>query len=67
MQSSLESRDYDRRDSSRWLRGTLYPQMLTLASPTSSDRSVGIFRSRTQANEVSFLVHIVQTGFEAHP
>jgi hypothetical protein len=42
-----------RRDPSRWPRGTLYPQKLTLTSPTSGGRSVGIFRSRTQATEFS--------------
>jgi hypothetical protein len=29
-----------------------YPQKLALTSPTSGGRSVGIFRSRTQATEV---------------
>jgi hypothetical protein len=49
--SGLESRDYGRRDPSRWPRGTLYPQKLAVTSPTSSGRSVGIGRSRTQATE----------------
>jgi hypothetical protein len=52
--SGLENREYCRRDPSRWPRGTLYPQKLALTSPTSSGRSVGIVRSRTQATEFSF-------------
>jgi hypothetical protein len=51
--SGLESREYDRRDPSRWLRGTLYPRKLTLTLPTSGGRPVGIVRSRTQATEFS--------------
>jgi hypothetical protein len=50
----LESRKYGRKDPSRWPRGTLYSQKLALTSPTSGGRSVGIFRSRTQATEFSF-------------
>jgi hypothetical protein len=38
----LESREYDRRDLSRWPRGTLYPQKSALTSPTNGGRSVGI-------------------------
>jgi hypothetical protein len=49
--SGVESREYGRRDPSRWPCGTLYPQMLALTSPTSGVRSVGIVRSRTQATE----------------
>jgi hypothetical protein len=49
--SGLESRDYGRRDPSRWPRGTLYPQKLTLTSPTSGGRSVSIVRERPQATE----------------
>jgi hypothetical protein len=56
--SGLESREYDYRDPSRWPRGILYPQKLVLTSPTSSDCSVGIFRSRTQATEYSSVLHI---------
>jgi hypothetical protein len=52
--SGLENREYGRRDSSRWPRGSLYPQKLALTSPTSGCRSVDIFRSRTQATEFSF-------------
>jgi hypothetical protein len=51
--SGLEIWEYGRRDPSRWSRGTLYPQKLALTSPTSSGRSVGIVRSRTQATEFS--------------
>jgi hypothetical protein len=52
--SGLETREYGRRDPSRWPRGTLYPQTLALTSPTGGGRSVGIVRSRTQATEFSF-------------
>jgi hypothetical protein len=44
--SCLENLGYDRRDSSRWPRVTLYPQKLVLTLPTSGGRSVGIVRSR---------------------
>jgi hypothetical protein len=49
--SGLEIREYGRRDPSRWPRGNFYPKKLALTSPTSSGRSVGIVRSRTQASE----------------
>jgi hypothetical protein len=49
--SSLENREYGRRDPSRWARGTLYPQKLAITSPTSGGRSVGIVRSRAQTME----------------
>jgi hypothetical protein len=54
--SGLETRDYCRRDSSGWPRGTLCPQNLALISLTSGGRSVGIVSSQTQATEFSFLV-----------
>jgi hypothetical protein len=54
--SGLESREYGRRDPSRCLRDTAYPQKLTLTSPTSGGRSVGIVRSRTKATELLLLV-----------
>jgi hypothetical protein len=38
--SGLETREYGRRDPSRWPCGTLYPQTLALISPTSDGRSV---------------------------
>jgi hypothetical protein len=50
----VESREFGRRDPSRWSRGTLHPQKLALTSPTSGGRSVGIVRSRTQATEYFF-------------
>jgi hypothetical protein len=50
--SSLESREYGRRNPPRWPRGTLYPQKSALTSSTSGGRSVDIVRSRTQATEV---------------
>jgi hypothetical protein len=49
--SGLESREYGRRDPSRWPRSTLYPQKLALTSPASGGPSVGIVLSRTQATE----------------
>jgi hypothetical protein len=54
--SGLESRQYGRRDQSRWPRSTLYPQKLALTFLTRGDRSVGIVRSRTQATEFIFIV-----------
>jgi hypothetical protein len=51
----LESREYGRKDTSRWPRGTFYPQKLALTSPSGA-HSVGIVRSRTQAMEFSFSV-----------
>jgi hypothetical protein len=49
--SGLESREYGRGDLSLMPRGSLYPQKLALASPTSGGRSIGIVRLRTQATE----------------
>jgi hypothetical protein len=54
--SGLENREYGRRDPSRSPRGTIYPQKLTLTFPTSSGRSVGTVRSRTQTTEFSSVV-----------
>jgi hypothetical protein len=51
--SDLENREYGPGNPSRWLRGSLYPQKLTLTSPTSFSRSIGIVRSRTQATKQS--------------
>jgi hypothetical protein len=51
--SSLEIRDYGRRDPSRWPRGTLYPQKLALTFSASGSRPVGIVRSWTKAKEFS--------------
>jgi hypothetical protein len=53
--SGLESREYGRRDRSRWPRGTLYTQNFALTSTTSGSRSVGIVRSRTQAKDFTFI------------
>jgi hypothetical protein len=50
--NGLEIWEYGRRDPSRWPRDTLYPQKLTLTSPTRGGRSVCIVRSRTQATEI---------------
>jgi hypothetical protein len=54
--SGLETREYGRRDTLHWPRGTLYQPKLTLTSLTSGGRSVGIVRSRTQATE--FNLHL---------
>jgi hypothetical protein len=48
-------KSYGRRDPSRSPRVTLYPQKLTLTSPTSGGRSVDIVRSRTQVTEFSLV------------
>jgi hypothetical protein len=40
----LENRSYDRRDSLRSPRDTLYPLKLALTSLTDGDRSIGIVR-----------------------
>jgi hypothetical protein len=53
--SSLEIREYGRRDSSHWPRGTLYPQKLVLTPLTRDGRSVGIIHSRTRATEFSLV------------
>jgi hypothetical protein len=54
--SGIENREYGRRDSSRWPRGTLDPRKLALISLSSGSRSVGIVSSRTRATEFNFLV-----------
>jgi hypothetical protein len=54
--SGLESREYSRRNPSRWPRGTLYPQKLALNSPTSNDRSVGTVRSRIKSTDYLLLL-----------
>jgi hypothetical protein len=48
----LENRDCGRRDPSRWPRHPSIRKMMTLTSPTSGGRSVGIVRSRTKATEL---------------
>jgi hypothetical protein len=50
--SSLENREYCRRDPPRWPRDTLSPQKLALTSPTRGGRSVGVVRSRTKGHGV---------------
>jgi hypothetical protein len=49
--SGLENRKYDRGDTLRRLRDTLYPQKLALTSPTCGGRLVGIVRLRTKVTE----------------
>jgi hypothetical protein len=56
--SSLENREYGRRDPSCWPRGTFYQQKLELTSPTSGGGSVGLVRSRTQAKEFSLVLFL---------
>jgi hypothetical protein len=53
MEYSVLSADwaFNEINKSRWPRGTLYPHMLALISPTIGVRSVGIVRSRTKATE----------------
>jgi hypothetical protein len=53
--SGIEIREYGRRDTSRWPRGTLYPQKLVLTSPTNGGRFVGIVLSQTQTTEISLV------------
>jgi hypothetical protein len=50
--SGLETREYGRRDTSRWPHGILYPQKSALTSPISGGSSVGIIRLQTQATEL---------------
>jgi hypothetical protein len=57
--SGLENREYDRGDSLRWSRSTLYPQKLALTSPISGGRSVDIDRLRTKATEFTFFMYIL--------
>jgi hypothetical protein len=51
----LESREYGRRDLSRWPCDTLNPQKLALTSLTSGGRSVRMGLSRTLATELSWI------------
>jgi hypothetical protein len=53
--SCLDSREYGRRDPSRWPRAILHPQKLAVTSPTSGGRSVGIVRSQTHATKFVFV------------
>jgi hypothetical protein len=52
--SGLENREYGHGDPLPWPRDTLYPQRLTLTSPTCGSRSVGIVRLRTKTTEFVF-------------
>jgi hypothetical protein len=61
--SSLESREYGRRDPLHWPRDTLHPQTLTLTSPTSGGRSVGTVRSRNKATEFVCFVYLRNIKF----
>jgi hypothetical protein len=54
--SGLENREYGRGDPLRWPRGILYRQKLTLTSPTSGGRSVGIVHLQTEATEFSYII-----------
>jgi hypothetical protein len=63
--SGLESREYGRRDSSRWPRDILYPKKLALTSLTSSGSSVGIVRSRTRGTEFSLVFRYKCTSCKA--
>jgi hypothetical protein len=56
--SGLEIREYGRGDPFHWSLDTLYPQKLTLTSPTSCGRSIGILRSWTNATEFFYVVKI---------
>jgi hypothetical protein len=53
--SGLENREYGCGDPLHWPRDTLYPQKLTLTSPTDCGRSVGIVRLRTKTTEFSLV------------
>jgi hypothetical protein len=59
VRSILESREYLRKDPSRWPHDTLYPQKFALTSPTRGGRSVGIVRSQTRATELFLLVGFI--------
>jgi hypothetical protein len=54
--SGLEIRDYGRMDPSRRPRNTLYPQKLSLTSPTNGCRSVDIVRSQTRASYIKIYI-----------
>jgi hypothetical protein len=53
--SSLETRDYGRRDPSPCPRGTICQQNLALTGPANGGRSVGVVRSWNHATEFFFL------------
>jgi hypothetical protein len=64
--SSLDSREYGRRNPSSWPRGTLYPQTLALTSLIRGGRSFCIVRSRTQATEFSFFFLVSHFYWNIH-
>jgi hypothetical protein len=55
--SGLENRDYGRRDRRIDHETLLYPQKLTLTSPTSGGSSIGIVLSRGKATELGSSIH----------
>jgi hypothetical protein len=55
--SGLENREYGRRDSSHWPRGTLYPKKKV--GTNFADRSVGIVRLRTEVMEFFLYIQIL--------
>jgi hypothetical protein len=57
----LEILKCDRRDPSRWPRGTLYPQIRALTSQTSGGRSISIVRSWAQTTEFSSILSLCVT------
>jgi hypothetical protein len=61
--SGLENRDNGRRGHSRWLRDTLYPQLLALTSPTSGGRSIAIVRTRTKATELYIKIDVFDVDY----
>jgi hypothetical protein len=56
------NREYGHRDPSHWPRGTLYPQKLSLTSPTSCGLLVGIVCSWTQAMDFSLVLIMLVVG-----
>jgi hypothetical protein len=60
-ETGLDILEYGSRDPSYWPSDTVYPQKLTLTSPTNGCRSVGIVRSRTQATELLHKYNIERT------
>jgi hypothetical protein len=62
--STLEIREYGRRDPPRWPRGTLDPQKLALTSSTSGGRSVDIVRSRIRPRSILKDEWIVMCAFQ---
>jgi hypothetical protein len=58
------NRECDLGDPPLWPRDTLYPQKLTLTSPTSGGRSVGIILSRTEATELVLVISQLSIYFK---